>query len=120
MSTTSLSPEAPENLTSADEYPFRPAAIGLLSAVVPGIGHIFIGQRRKGMVLLVPFWGTPFGILAIQSPAVLRRVPGPLRELDTTWYLRKLQRVSFSAYPEIDSPVQMVANGTHPCRLCDS
>jgi len=36
-------------------HPFRPAAFCLLSAAVPGIAHLAVGQRRKGTLLLIFF-----------------------------------------------------------------
>lgn len=49
--------EAGENLSSlpGDHYPFRPAALGLLSAAVPGLAHLILRQFRKGTLLLLIF-----------------------------------------------------------------
>jgi len=56
------------NFIPVSRHPFRPAAIGVLSAALPGIGHLFIGRRRKAVVLLLllgmllaAFW--PFRVL---------------------------------------------------------
>ena len=48
----------------------RVAGAGVLSWVLPGLGHIFVGQRRRGLILLVAmaltFW-TGVAIGGVQS-----------------------------------------------------
>lgn len=55
--TPSIPPEAAgiSESIALPNYPFRLAAISLLSAAVPGVGHFLLGQRRKGVAFLVPF-----------------------------------------------------------------
>ena len=56
---------APETQGSAFVFPdplaiFRAATAGLLSWLVPGLGHIFIGDRKRGIVcmaaIVLTFW----------------------------------------------------------------
>lgn len=49
-------------------YPFRRVAIGSISAAIPGVGHLLLGQRKKAtallillVLLLLAFW--PFRVL---------------------------------------------------------
>ncbi|SRR6266700_5443942 len=49
-------------------YPFRRVAIGAISAAIPGVGHLVLGQRKKATALLIllvlllfAFW--PFRVL---------------------------------------------------------
>ena len=59
VSTTPLSlSEDRENLSpvpATQYHPFRPAALGLLSALIPGIGHLIIRCRAESVLLLMLF-----------------------------------------------------------------